>query len=115
MDIRQEIQKLEESQAKLLEERGKVVDLDPSADVSGLADMFKTMVVVEVDLCKRVAHEYLKEDTSVVAAPVVTVSGGVGRGSSTSGFSATKRETVMLPKFSRDEKTSFLQYPVWKK
>ena len=25
------------------------------------------MVVVEVDLCKRVAHEYLKEDASVVA------------------------------------------------
>ena len=60
VDIRQEIQKLEESQAKLLEERGKVVDLDPSADVSGLADMFNNMVVVEVDLCKRIAHEYLK-------------------------------------------------------
>ena len=30
-------------------------------------------------------------------------------------FSSTKRETVMLPKFSGDEKSAFLQYPVWKK
>ena len=37
---------------------------------------------------------------------------GGDRGSS---FSATKRETVMLPQFSGEEKTAFLQHPIWKK
>ena len=114
-DMRGEIAKLEDSQSKLLEERVKVADMDPAADLSALCDMFTNLVVVEVDQCKLIALEYLKEDVPVAPVAAPTVSSGGGRGSSTSGFSATKRETVMLPKFSGDEKTAFLRYPVWKK
>ena len=114
-DMQGEIAKLEDSQSKLLEERVKVTDMDPAADLSALCDMFTNLVVVEVDQCKLIALEYLKEDVPVAPVAAPTVSSGGGRGSSTSGFSATKRETVMLPKFSGDEKTAFLRYPVWKK
>ena len=41
-------------------------------------------------------------------------SGGSSSGSSGS-VSTTKRETVMLPHFSGDEKSAYLKYPVWKK
>ena len=51
-----------------------------------------------------------------------TTGGAVSRDSSVSGgslsggrpFSTTKRETVMLPNFSGDERTAYLKYPMWK-
>ena len=112
-DTRLEISKLESSQAKLLDERVAVSNMDPTADLSGLCDQFTNLVVTEVELCKRLALEYLKEDVTVLPAATTVPSGGGTR--SSIGFSATKRETVMLPKFSGDEKTAFLQYPIWKK
>ena len=71
------------------------------------------MLSDELDQCKRIALDFLK-DAPVVAAPSApSVSRGRAHGSS-SGFSTTKRETVMLPTFSGNEKTAFLEYPVWK-
>ena len=60
-----------------------------------------------VEQYKQVALEYVKDDTS----RVTVLHGG---GSSRPGYSTIKRGTVMLPKFSRDEKYAFLKYPVWK-
>ena len=112
-DMRLEIKKLENSQAKLVEERVKLVNMDPTADLSAFIDMFNNMVVVEVDNCKRIALEYLKEDVSTTSATSEVLSTGRGRGSGIT-FSSTKRETVILPKFSGEEKTAYLKYPVWK-
>ena len=112
-DMRLEIKKLEDSQAKLVEERVKLVNMDPTADLSAFIDMFNNMVVVEVDNCKRIALEYLKEDVSATSDTTEVLSTGRGSGSGVT-FSSTKRETVMLPKFSGEEKTAYLIYPVWK-
>ena len=112
-DMRSEIKKLEESLAKLMEERVKLGNMDPTADLSSFRDMFNNLVVVEIDTCKRVAMEYLKDDiTAVPIVSEVSPTGGSGSGFT---FSSTKRETVMLPKFSGDERTAFLKYPIWRK
>ena len=115
-DMRAELSTLELSQANLLDERVKVSNMDPSADLSALCDQFTNLVVLEVERCKKVALEYLKEDVSVASVTAAAApSGGGSTGTTSAGFSSTKRETVMLPKFSGDEKSAFLQYPVWKK
>ena len=111
-DMRAELQKLEDSFAKLLLDKSKVTSLDPTADIREECERFQ-LVSDELDQCKRIALDFLK-DAPVMAAPIVaSVPGGRVSGS-TSSFSTTKRETVMLPTFSGDEKTAFLQYPVWK-
>ena len=74
--------------------------------------MFNSRVVDEVARCKRIILEYVKDD--VTATTVVAADTCGGTSSSRSSFSTTKRETVMLPQFSGDEKTAFLKYPVWK-
>ena len=112
-DMRQELEKLENSLSKLQEEKAKVVSLDPEADLTAVQEQFNSLVVDEVERCKRVALQYLKD---APAEPVTTseaVNSG-GSGIRATGFSTTKRETVMLPKFSGEEKTCFLKYPVWK-
>ena len=112
-DMRQELEKLENSLSKLQEEKAKVVSLDPEADLTAVQEQFNSLVVDEVERCKRVALQYLKD---APAEPVTTseaVNSG-GGGIRATGFSTTKRETVMLPKFSGEEKTCFLKYPVWK-
>ena len=96
-DMWLEMTKLENSQAKLLEERVALSNMDPTADLSGLCDQFSNLVVVEIDLCKRLALEYLKADVSITPTPAATVSSSEGTRSSPTGFSSTKRETVMLP------------------
>ena len=109
-DMRSEVEKIESNLVKLQEERRKLMDLDPTADLTAVHENFNSLVVDEVDRCKRVALEYLKDAPSETPAPVVTGGGSTRVG----GFSTTKRETVMLPAFSGDEKTAFLKYPVWK-
>ena len=79
-DMRLEVKKLEDSQNKLLEERVKLVNMDPTADLSAFIDMFNNMVVVEVDNCKRIALEYLKGDTSTALATTEVPSTGGGTG-----------------------------------
>ena len=58
--------------------------------------------------------EYVKDDVPTVSS--VAVDDGVGISPTrSSGHSSTKRETVMLPQISGEEKTAFLQYPIRKK
>ena len=70
------------------------------------------MVLAELDRCKTTAFYYMKDASS--ATPSLPV-GSDESGSVRVGFSSTKRETVMLPHFSGEEKTTYLSYPVWKK
>ena len=49
---------------------------------------------------------------SVVSTVADVTGGGRDRSGSGTNFSTTKRETVMLPKFSGDEKTAFLKYSI---
>ena len=103
-------QKLKDSFAKLQLDKSKVTDLNFTADIRAECERFQ-LVSDELDQCKRIVLDFLK-DAPVVAAPIAPTR-GIARGSSAS-FSTTKRETVMLPTFSGDEKTAFLEYPVWK-
>ena len=112
-DMRQEIAKLEESFKKLVDDKVKVLELNPSADLTAELDQFNVLVVQEIERCKSIALEYVKDAPVITAATaaVVSTGGDVARSST---LSATKRETVMLPHFSGDEKTAYLKYPVWK-
>ena len=113
-DMRAEMSKLEESCAELLKKKEEILTLEPDADIGAFNDMFNSLVNDEVDRCKRVALEYLKDTPEVVTVPTSDSVSESGSSSRIHGFSQTKRETVMLPKFSGDEKTAFLKYPVWK-
>ena len=105
--MRLELAKIESEMVKIAEEKTKLLNIDPAADLTVICEQFNSKVVDVVDECKRIALDYVKEDTSVATI-------GHGGGGSRPGFSLTKRETVMLPKFSGDEKSAFLKYPVWK-
>ena len=109
-DMRLEIAKLEDMFAKLLQEKVKVANLDASVDLNTEIEQVK-VIGVELDQCRKIALEYLKD------APVTSASAEpTGRArATTASFSTTKRETVMLPQFSGDERSAYLQYPVWKK
>ena len=113
-DMRKEITNLEVAVKRLIDEKVKVLNLDPTVDLSAELDQFNILVVQELERCKNISLEYVKDAPSTTVAAVTTVAsgGGVTRASA---LSATKRETVMLPQFSGEEKTAFLQYPIWKK
>ena len=89
--------------------------MDPVVGISGVYDQFSNLVVVEVDRCKHIALDYLKDGPNVVATVGATVGGGGRTVSSSAGFSTSKRDMVMLLKFRGKEKTAYLQYSVWKK
>ena len=110
-DMRVELGKIEATLSKLMEEKAKLISLDPTADIAAVSEQFNARVVDEVARCKKIALEYVKDDVITAASAVDTGGGGERRSS----FSTTKRETVMLPQFSGEEKTAFLQYPIWKK
>ena len=112
-DMRLEVTKLETDLEKLVQQKLELLNLNPEADLTAESEQFNSLVSDEVERCKAIALEYMKDVPATdTPAPTVTAGGGASRGSS---YSATKRETVMLPKFSGDEKTAFLQYPIWKK
>ena len=112
--MQSEIDKIEASHENI---KSQLMLLDNTADHSELLGRYKTSVVEEVERCKLVGLKYIKEASPSV--PLVTVgseeTGGGASSTVRAGFSTTKRETVMLPQFSGDEKTAFLKYPVWKK
>ena len=112
LDMRAELSKLEVAMSKLMEDKVKLLNMDPAADITAECEMFNSRVVDEVARCKRIILEYVKDD--VASRTVAAADTGGGTGSGRSSFSTTKRETVMLPQFSGDEKTAFLKYPVWK-
>ena len=112
-DMRLEIDRLGERYSEIIKEKVNVLSLDDTIDLAEINEQLESLVVSEIDKCRRIGLEYMKD---MPAAPTVTTAaiptgGGSGPGG---GFSATKRETVMLPKFSGDEKTAYLRYPVWK-
>ena len=112
VDMRSEMTKVEEAFSKLLVDKTKVLSLDSSIDLVQEEEKLK-LVSEELETCKRIALQFLK-DTPVPAATISAEPTGGGR-AATSSFSTTKRETVMLPKFSGEEKSAYLEYPVWKK
>ena len=109
--MRAELEKIEAILSKLMDEKAKLITLNPTADIVALSEQFNSRVVDEVARCKKIALEYVKDDVTVTASAADTGGGGKRRSS----FSTTKRETVMLQQFSGEEKTAFLQYLIWKK
>ena len=91
-----------------------LLNLSAEDDLTDILDVYNKSVVEEVEKCKRIGLEYVK---NVSTAPDVTGGGTSSTGDSLSSrpFSTTKRETVMLPQFSGEEKSAYLKYPVWKK
>ena len=114
-DLRIELEKIGSTYEKL---QAETMLLDPSMDIADLLDRYQTQVVAAYENCKQIGLKYMKDVPTTVTTPVVSADGehAVAEGGSVRsfGFSKTKRETVMLPKFSGDEKTAFLKYPVWK-
>ena len=108
-DMRKEMVKIEGWYDDLHTEKLNLLNLSSSEDLSDLVTQFDSLVVKELDKCKAIALEYLK-DVPATLTPSVEGDSVSSRGS----FSTTKRETVMLPQFSGDEKTAYLCYPVWK-
>ena len=104
--MRTEVTNLEASVKRLIDEKVK--------DLSTELDQFNILVVQELERCKNIVLEYVKDAPSTTAAAATTVA-SVGGVTSASALSATKREALMLPQFSGKEKTAFLQYPIWKK
>ena len=114
VDMRAELTRIEASFDTV---KAQLMLLDPSADNADLMDQYNKEVVEEYESCKTVGFKYMKDVPSSIPPALdasATGSGAVAAATSPT-FSSTKRETVMLPKFSGDEKSAFLQYPVWKK
>ena len=116
-DMRKELEKIEASFDKIKDD---IMLLDSSQDLTELLDQYNSKVVAVVDNCKLMAFDYMKNTSSPTLSTGVdgseTAAGsGSSSGSSGSAYSTTKRETVMLPHFSGDERTAFLRYPIWKK
>ena len=110
-DLRKELAKVEAEYTELKQKHASVVEMNPTAaDLSELAKEFKSMVVDEYSRCEEVGFAYLQADV-----PPVQTSSSANEPRSSSSNSNTKKETVKLPKFSGEEKTAYLQYPVWKK
>ena len=114
-DMRSEIEKIEVSFNKI---KSDLIYLDSSMDHTELLGRYQSKVVDEYEKCKLIGLKYMKDGDSSS-----TVGSRASRSSSVSGdglssarpYSTTKRETVMLPHFSGDEKTAYLKYPIWKK
>ena len=108
-DMRKELVKVEGSFEVVYREKLDLLNSGSSEDFTELMEQFDTLVLKELDKCKTVALDYMKN-----AAPTTTGAGASEGVSARGGFSTTKRETVMLPQFSREEKTAYLSYPVWR-
>ena len=113
-DMRIELSKIEASYDTV---KSQLMLLDPASDAADILDFYQQSVVAEVEKCKSIALTYMKD---IPITPTLT-GGGTAAGGSGSGeavtipfHSSTKRETVMLPHFSGDEKTAYLKYPIWK-
>ena len=113
-DMRLELTKLEETFAKV---QTCVLYIDSEADNTELMEKYQTQVVDEFERCKVIGLKYMKDVPSSTSEDSVVAGVSGVRSLSVSGsgsLSTTKRETVMLPHFSGDEKTAYLKYPIWK-
>ena len=112
--MRLELTKLEETFAKV---QTCVLYIDSAADHTELLGKYQTQVVDEFERCKVIGLKYMKDVPSSTSGDSVVAGVSGVRSLSVSGsgsLSTTKRETVMLPHFSGDEKTAYLKYPTWK-
>ena len=112
--MRLELDKIEAEYDKL---KSGLMGLDSAVDHSTLLDQYKTHVVKEVERCRLIGLRYMQDvpgSTSAATGVGVRSAPGSTTVSSASTFSSTKRETMMLPHFSGDEKTAYLRYPIWK-
>ena len=112
-DMRLELGKIEAQFESL---KVDLMNLSSSSDLTAILEQYNNSVVTEVDKCKKIAFQYMKDlpVPTATAVPFTSDSGSVD-GSSSRPYSTTKRETVMLPHFSGDEKSAYLKYPVWRK
>ena len=108
-DMRSELAKIELMYKNLVEDKAKALGMNPSGDPTKDNEDFKTTVTEELERAKGIALRYLKDAPTPTVAP--TIVDPTGRGG---GFSSTKKEAITLPKFSGDEKTAFLKYPIWR-
>ena len=117
-DLRVELSMLDSKYKEMVKEKNEVLSIDSKADMSTVVEEFQSLVISSSEKCKTAAYSYMKESNcsspSVVSTVADVTGGGRERSGSGTNFSTTKRETVMLPKFSGDEKTAFLKYPIWK-
>ena len=102
--MRSEYGKIEVHYKRLRAEKTDVEYKFPSEDTE-LATKFSELVGEGFRRCKEVRFSYLQAE--------VTSGGATYR--SRNAASATKKETVMLLKFSGDKRTAYLRYPVWRK
>ena len=110
-DMKAELEKVEKTYDLL---KVDMMALDPASDVAALLDRYNKDVATEVEECKKIALQYRRDVGEELSVAAVAEEGS--RASSGARvFSTTKRETVMLPHFSGDEKSAYLKYPVWKK
>ena len=79
-----------------------------------MIDQYNLLVFAEVEKCRLYGLRYMK-DTPMSSPSVTPASDGSTVASSVSSYSTTKRETVMLPHFSGDEKSAYIKYTVWKR
>ena len=107
-DLRSELTKIESMYEDLVVEKAKVLGMNPTGVSEDDDKQFRTSVTEELERAKGVAFGYLKD---APAASITSVEPTVRGGG---GFSSTKKEAITLPKFSGDEKTAFLKYPIWK-
>ena len=111
-DMRLELDKLETTYNGLQAE----LTLLDAGDHAELLAKYNKEVVDEYEKVRRSGLKYLNsEPTRPTIEPTDTEDGTMTVATRSAGFSTTKRETVMLPKFCGDEKSAFLQYPIWKK
>ena len=117
-DLRVELSMLDSKYKEMVKEKNEVLSIDSKADMTTVVEEFQSLVISSSEKCKTAAYSYMKESNcsspSVVSTVADVTGGGRERSGSGTNFSTTKRETVMLPKFSGDEKTAFLKYPIWK-
>ena len=102
--MRAELGKIEAQFDKFNTERVEVESRFPSIEDTTLGAMFAELVGKSLQQCKGVGLAYLQAEASSrsVIKPRDTAS-------------TTKKETVMLPSFSRQDDTAYLKYPVWRK
>ena len=103
-DMRTKLGKIEAQYEKLNAERAEVKSRFPTTVDTTLVPKFAELVGEGLRQCQEVGLTYLQADVNVknVMGPRDTAS-------------MTKKETVMLPKFSGYEKTAYLKYLVWQK
>jgi len=101
-DMRAELGKIEAKYKKLNAERADVESRFPSTEDTVLATKFAELVREVFRQCKEVGLTYLQDKVNIRYTT----------GSSNTG-TTTNKETLMLLKFSGDEKTAYLKYPVW--